>query len=63
MPFNSIFKSAKINHFAQQHFRTAIRLTARLGKGLVSKEERVKIEHLIYVHLNAARRAYKLKRK
>lgn len=64
MPFNSICKSIKINHFCQQHFNTAIRLSKKLSdKEFVSKDERQKLEHLIFVHLNAARRAYKIKNK
>ena len=64
MPFKSICLSIKINRFCQQHFKTAIRLSAKLSaKQNASKEERAKIEHLIFVHLNAARRAYKLRRK
>lgn len=62
--FNSIFKSYKINRFSQQHLKTAIRLSQKLcNKIFPSQEEKQKVEHLIYCHLNAARRAYKLKKK
>ena len=64
MPFKSICLSVKINKFCQQHFKTAVRLSAKLSaKQNASKEELQKIEHLIFVHLNAARRAYKLRKK
>jgi hypothetical protein len=64
MPFTSLCKSFKINQFAQKHFKTAIRLSAKLSaKQNSSKEELQKIEHLIFVHLNAARRAYKLRKR
>jgi len=62
--FNSICKTLKIKRFSQQHFKTAIRLSAKLSaKEFPTEEERRKVEHLIFVHLNAARRAFKLKRK
>jgi len=64
MPFKSICKSFKINHFCEQHFKTAIRLSKKLSdKEFASKQERNEIEHLIFVHLNAARRAFKIKKK
>jgi len=40
MPFTSLCKSFKINQFAQKHFKTAIRLSAKLSaKQNSSKEE------------------------
>ena len=64
MIFSSICKTYKIKHFSQQHFKTALRLSKKLSdKEFCSKQERIEIEHLIFVHLNAARRAFKLKKK
>jgi hypothetical protein len=64
MPFKSICLTIKVDKFCQQHFKTAIRLSAKLSaKQNASKEELQKIEHLIFVHLNAARRAYKLRKR
>ena len=64
MIFKSICKNYKINHFSQQHFKTAIRLSAKLSsKEFPTDDERRKVEHLIFVHLNAARRAYKIRKR
>jgi hypothetical protein len=63
-PFKGLCKSLAIKRFSQQHFKTAIRLSAKLSaKEFATKEERTRVEHLIFVHLNAARRAFKLKKK
>lgn len=64
MPFKSMFKTWRITKFCNQHLNTAIRLSARLSsKEYPSEEEKSRTEHLIFVHLNAARRAFKLKTK
>lgn len=64
MPFKSIFKTYRIRKFCNQHLNTAIRLSARLcSKEYPSIEEKNRTEHLIFVHLNAARRAFKIKNK
>lgn len=50
----------KIKEFIRHHQNTAMRLSGKLCNHEATTEERLKIEHLIFVHLNAARRARKL---
>ena len=52
--------SYKIKKYVKHHINTALRLSDKLAKKEVSDKERLNMEHLIFVHLNAARRAKKL---
>jgi len=57
---SSLFGSFRLNEFIRHHQKTAIRLSGKLCNHEATAEERLRTEHLIFVHLNAARRAAKL---
>lgn len=63
----SLFANYRLRVFIIQHQRTATRLSGKLCNHEATNSERIKMEHLIFIHLNAARRAtklfYKFKRK
>jgi hypothetical protein len=56
----SLCKSFKIKLYVKHHINTAIRLSGKLCNHEAKNDERMKTEHKIFVHLNAARRASKL---
>ena len=60
MSLFSIFASCKVRAYVKHHINTALRLSGKLAKKEVSNEERIKKEHIIFVHLNASIRESKL---
>ena len=57
-----ICRDIKIRIFVRHHQNTAMRLSGKLCNHEPTEEERLRVEHLIFVHLNAARRARKLRK-
>lgn len=55
-----MWASARVRSFIRHHQNTAIRLSAKLCNHESTTEERQRVEHLIFIHLNAARRAKRL---
>ena len=56
----SYCRAYRIKEYIKHHQNTAIRLSGKLCNHEATNDERIKTEHLIFVHLNAARRAKKL---
>ena len=53
-------EQVRVKVFIRHHLNTAIRLSGKLCDHEAGSDERARQEHIMFIHLNAARRAKKL---